>query len=134
MEKHSSSKQTPAVILIESDPITLDLYQRELCKSFVVYAFTELKGVIGILTKQDIQAVVIEPEIDSEKGWDLIHAIHEKFPLKFIPVIVCSTRDNNYMKPALEISKYLTKPVLPKTLREKILETIHEKDVKRKQA
>jgi DNA-binding response OmpR family regulator len=129
MDKLLSSKQTPAVILIESDPITLDLYQRELCKSFIVYAFTELKGVLEILAKQDIQAVVIEPEIDSEKGWNLIHTIHEEFPLKFIPVIICSTRDNNYMKPALEISTYLTKPVLPRTLREKVLEIIHEKEM-----
>ena len=119
---------TPAIVLIEKDDITLELYQRELCKSFKVFAFTELKNVLGILATQNIRAVVIEPEINSGKGWDLIHSIHSALPDRFIPVIVCSTRDGSKTGPAREITKYLTKPVLPKTLREKTLEVIQEKD------
>jgi response regulator RpfG family c-di-GMP phosphodiesterase len=116
----------PAIILIESDSVTLELYQRELCKDFTIFAFTELKGVLELLATRDIRAVVIEPEIDAKKGWDLIHAIHEGFPDRLIPVIVCSTRDNCNTSPSMEITKYLTKPVLPKTLREKTLEIIHK--------
>lgn len=121
-------KPVPAVLLIESDPITLELYQRELCKSFLVAAFHDLKGILETLAEQDFQAVVIEPEIDSHKGWELIHSIHERFPFKQIPVIVCSTRDKDHLDPALAISKYLTKPVLPRTLREKVLEIIDQRD------
>jgi response regulator RpfG family c-di-GMP phosphodiesterase len=128
MENPSSSPPTPVVVLIESDPITLDLYQRELCKSFLVLAFNDLKGVLETLVLQNIQAVVIEPEIDSHKGWELIHNIHERFPLRSIPVIVCSTRDKNHMNTSMDISRYLTKPVLPRTLRENVLEIIHGKE------
>ena len=122
------NKLTPAIVLIEKDDVTLELYQRELCKSFNVFAFTQLEGVLDVMEKQDIQAVVIEPEICSEEGWELIHAIHTSFPSRFIPVIVCSTRDSSNTSPALEVTKYLTKPVLPSTLREKTLEIIRKND------
>jgi DNA-binding response OmpR family regulator len=128
MENPPLHKPVPAVLLIESDPITLDLYQRELCKSFMVIAFNGLEGVLETLAKQDFQAIVIEPEIDADQGWDLIHSIREIFPFKPIPVIVCSTRDKDRSDPALEISKYLTKPVLPRALREKVLEIINQQD------
>jgi response regulator RpfG family c-di-GMP phosphodiesterase len=129
MNKSSQRTPPPAIILIENDSVTLELYQRELCKDFTIFAFTELKGVWEVLTIQDIRAVVIEPEIDAKKGWDLIHAIYAAFPYRDIPVIVCSTRDNCNTSPSMEITKYLTKPVLPKTLREKTLEIIHKKDI-----
>jgi len=129
MNKSSQRTPPPAIILIENDSVTLELYQRELCKDFRIFAFTELKGVLEVLAAQDIRAVVIEPEIDAKNGWDLIHTIHAAFPDRFIPVIVCSTRDNCNSSSSLEITKYLTKPVLPRTLREKTLEIIQKKDI-----
>ena len=118
---------SPAIVLIENDEVTLELYQRELSKSFIVYAFTELKDVLEVMANQDIRAVVIEPEINSGKGWELIHSISNTYPDQAIPVIVCSTRDNSNPGLALEVTKYLTKPVLPKILRERTLEIIREK-------
>jgi len=119
--------KTPTIVLIEKDEVTLDLYQRELSKSFAVLAFTETTGVLEVMAKQDIQAVVIEPEIHYGQGWELIHSIHMTFPNRFIPVIVCSTRDTDYINLGGEVTKHLTKPVLPKTLREKTLETVRRK-------
>jgi response regulator RpfG family c-di-GMP phosphodiesterase len=119
---------TPAIVLVENDDITLELYQRELCKSFNVFAFSKLEGVLEVMENQDIQAIVIEPEINSGKGWGLIQSLHKNYPDRYIPVIVCSTRDSSHEGPALEVTKYLTKPVLPSTLREKTLEIIQEKD------
>jgi DNA-binding response OmpR family regulator len=106
----------------------LELYQRELCKSFNVFAFTKLEGILEVMENQDIRAIVIEPEIHSGKGWGLIHSINTTYPEQSIPVIVCSTRDSSHTRPSLEITKYLTKPVLPGTLRETTLEIIYEKD------
>jgi DNA-binding response OmpR family regulator len=124
--------QAPTIVLIEKDQVTLDLYQRELSKSFAVLAFTEIAGVLETMANQDIQAVVIEPEIHYGQGWELIHSIHVTFPNRFIPVIVCSTRDTDDIDLAEEVTKHLTKPVLPKTLREKTLETLTKKDESRK--
>lgn len=120
--------EAPAIVLIEDDKVTLDLYQRELSKSFTVFAFTQISDVQDIMINRDIRAVVIEPEINSGKGWELIHSIYMTYPDRSIPVIVCSTRDSSNTGLALEVTKYLTKPVLPRTLREKTLELIREKD------
>jgi DNA-binding response OmpR family regulator len=117
----------PAIVLIENDEITLELYQRELSKSFVVFAFTELEGVMEVVANQDVRAVVIEPEMNAGEGWGLIHSVHMTYPDRSIPVIVCSTRDCRNTGTDLEVAKYLTKPVLPGTLREKTLEIIHKK-------
>jgi DNA-binding response OmpR family regulator len=124
--------QAPAIILIEKDELTLELYQRELSKSFTVFPFTEICDVLTTLANRDIKAVVIEPEIDSARGWELIRSIQEAYQDRSIPVIVCSTRDSNNTGLARKVTKYLTKPVLPKTLREEILKVLGIKDELRK--
>ena len=124
--------QAPTIVLIEADEVTLDLYRRELSKSFAVLAFTEINDVLETMAKEDIQAVVIEPEIHYGQGWELIHSIHMTFPNRSIPVIVCSTRDTDHIDHPGEVTKHLTKPVLPKTLREKIIEAVRKKDEMRK--
>jgi DNA-binding response OmpR family regulator len=116
--------QAPEILLIEKDEITLELYQRELSKSFTVVAFTDLDGVLETLVGRDIRAVIIEPETCTGQGWDLIDTIHREFPGRSIPVIVCSTRDESSQNRGKHVSSYLTKPVLPKTLREKTLEIV----------
>jgi DNA-binding response OmpR family regulator len=123
--------QAPTIVLIEKDEVTLDLYQRELSKSFAVLAFTETDGVLEAMVDRDVQAVIIEPEAQYGQGREFIHSIDTTFPNRFIPVIVCSTRDTDDIDLAGEVAKHLTKPVLPKTLREKTLETIRKKHERR---
>jgi DNA-binding response OmpR family regulator len=125
--KKSMKLEAPAIVLIENDEVTLDLYQRELSKSFTVFGFTETNDVLAIITNQDIRAVVIEPEIQAGKGWELIHTIRRSFPERFIPIVVCSTREPGRSRMAPDVTKYLTKPVLPKTLRENIIEILKKK-------
>jgi CheY-like chemotaxis protein len=115
----------PEILLIEKDEITLELYQRELSKSFTVVAFTELGGVLETLAERDIRAVIIEPETSTGQGWDLIDTLPMVFPGRPIPVIVCSTRDEDSQNRGKHVSSYLTKPVLPRTLREKTLEIVN---------
>jgi DNA-binding NtrC family response regulator len=117
--------QEPAIILVEKDNVTLELYQRELCKSFTVYAFTEIDHVLETIENHpDVQAVVIEPEIQSGRGWEWISSINYTFPGRDISVIVCSTRDAKSQPPVRGVTNYLTKPVLPKILREKTIKAI----------
>jgi len=126
------NRQLPAILLIEMDEVTLEIYQRELSKSFTVFAFTELNGALETLSAQDVQVLVIEPEICSGQGWDLIDSVHKSFSDRFIPVIVCSTRDPSNENLSRGITRYLTKPVLPKTLREKTLEVLELKEKRSK--
>lgn len=117
----------PAIILVEEDKLTLELYSRELSKSFMVLGFTEIADVLGTIeNQQDIQAVVIEPEIQSGQGWELIRSIQERLPRRNIPVIVCSTSDSNKQIMDRGLTDYLTKPVLPSALREKTISAIEK--------
>ena len=117
----------PAIVLIEKDELSLEIYQRELCNSFRVFAFADLNGIMDILAQQDIKAVIIEPEICGGQGWELIDGIHQVLLNRNVPIIVCSTRDASRNRKEKNIALYLTKPVLPRTLREKTLEVLTSK-------
>ncbi len=120
--------QSPLIILIEKDEVTLDLYRRELSKSFTVLAYGEIAGVLEAMVDQDVQAVIIEPESQYEQGREFIHSIYTTFPNQYIPVIVCSTRDPDDFDLAGEVTKHLTKPVLPNKLRKQVLEILARND------
>ena len=121
-----SNPLAPAILLIEKDEVTLEMYERELCKSFTVFAQTDTAGVPALLASQPIQALIIEPEIDHGQGWELIRSLPTIFPSRLIPVIVCSTREpyGSSSGRSPEAARYLTKPVLPQTLREMALEVL----------
>jgi DNA-binding response OmpR family regulator len=116
--------QSPVIVLIEKDEVTLDLYRRELSKSFTVLAYGETVGVLEAMADQNVQAVIIEPVTQYEQGREFIHSIYTTFPTQFIPVIICSTRDPDDFDLAGEVTKYLTKPVLPNKLRDQVLEIL----------
>ena len=117
----------PAIVLIEKDEVTLDLYRRELSKSFEVFSFDQIDGVMEVIKQGEVQAVIVEPEISYGRGWELIASINTAFPDHALPVIVCSTRDHSSERLPGAVTKYLTKPVLPQELKEKTLEVIKGK-------
>ena len=107
--------------------MTLDLYRRELSKAFEVISFDQIDGVMEVIKKGDVRAVIVEPEISSGRGWELISSINTAFPDRTIPVIVCSTRDHGSEPLSGTVIRYLTKPVLPNALKEETLEVIKSK-------
>ncbi len=119
-----SKRSLPAIILIEKDEITLELYQRELGKSFEVFKFTESEPALKLVQSEDIRAIVVEPELQRGNGWELVGQLRKCCESKHIPIIVCSTREPDNPQQAQEVKLYLTKPVLPRTLREKLLQAL----------
>jgi len=117
----------PAIVLIEEDDVTLDLYRRELSKSFEVLSFNQIDGVLETISNQEVQAVIVEPEISSGQGWELISSINTTYPDHSIPIIVCSTSDTRGDRVQGVVTKYLTKPVLPQDLKEKTLEVVEKR-------
>ena len=116
--------RAPAILLVEKDAVTLEMYQRELSKSFTVFALTDLRQVPDILGSQAINAIVIEPEVDHRQAWELIRSVQALVPSRPIPVIVCSTLDGIGRASGREVARYLTKPVLPSRLREITLDVL----------
>lgn len=107
------------IIIVENNPPMLELYQRELSKAFNVLVFSDIDGVMEAIQIQDVSAIVLESELPSEKGWELLKIIKQSCVL---PVILCSAVDSR--KRALEAKAdiFLLKPVSPAAL----LETIRQ--------
>ena len=90
-----------------------ELYERELSRDYNVLAFSDHHGVMEAIGEQTVAAVVLESELPSAKGWDLLSNIKGQTAL---PVVLFNTIDSR--KKALEANAdvYLLKPVTPQHL------------------
>jgi len=108
------------VLIIESDPPTLELYRRELSRDFKVLACLSEDDALRMAGSADICAVVLEPAIEGGDGWSLLSALSRKFGTRQIPIILCSTQDERKRGIQEGAAAFLVKPVLPVDLRETI--------------
>jgi DNA-binding response OmpR family regulator len=106
----------PAVLIVESDAATLDLYVRELGHHFTVLACSNAAEALQVLGQQPLHAIVLEPAGLGAQGWDLPRAVRN-CPLNCqIPFVFCSTLDDRKTGMDRGAAVYLVKPVLPATL------------------
>jgi DNA-binding response OmpR family regulator len=105
-----------AVLIVESDPATSDLYVRELGHHFTVLACANAAEALRVLAQQPLDAVVLEPVGLGAQGWDLPRAARN-CPLNCrTPFVVCTTLDDRKIGMDRGAAVYLVKPVLPATL------------------
>ena len=104
---------TRTIILVENNASMQQLYQRELSRAFRVLAFSDHDGVMDAIGSQAVHAVVLESELPSQKGWELLNRIKQACAA---PVVLFNTLDTR--KRALEANAdvYLLKPVTPQAL------------------
>jgi DNA-binding response OmpR family regulator len=105
-----------AILIVEDDQPTRELYQRELSLHYAVFACADEAGALEIIHSHDLCAIVLEPSLPDERGWALLEAIRTMPSTSSIPVIVCSTLDERKRGMQLGATVYLVKPVLPTTL------------------
>jgi DNA-binding response OmpR family regulator len=106
----------PAVLIIESDPATSDLYARELNHHFTVLACANLAEALQVLGQRPFDAVVLEPVGMGAPAWDLPRTARN-YPLNCrTPFVICSTLDDRTTGMGRGATVYLVKPVLPATL------------------
>jgi DNA-binding response OmpR family regulator len=110
--------KTQAILIIDCDLPTLELYQRELSRDFQIITCSEINQALTLLHTHHISAVVLEPSAPDEQGWSLLAAIKSLPGQPHIPVILCSTLDERKRGMEMGAAAYLIKPVLPTTLRE----------------
>ena len=111
-----------AILIIESDLPTLELYQRELSRDYKVYSCTTAQQAGTLLRTRRISAVVLEPAIAGEEGWSFLAAMKRRPGRACIPIVLCSTLDERKRGMEMGAAAYLVKPVLPSTL----LAALHE--------
>jgi DNA-binding NtrC family response regulator len=110
----------PIILLIEKDTVSLELYQRELSNDFLVLAFPDERGVLEAIAANEVQAVIIEPEMRSGKGWELISQIQVLNCAHHPAIIICAVQDRGHKSMNSGAAAYLIKPVLPKDLLKKV--------------
>jgi DNA-binding response OmpR family regulator len=111
-----------AILLVEHDEPTRELYLRELSRDFCVYAYAgcDAATVLELLRMHDIRALVLEPGLAGEGGWALLAELKRAADTRAMPVILCSSLDERKRGLELGASAYLVKPVLPATLLEAV--------------
>lgn len=111
-----------AILIVERDRPTLELYQRELSRHFRIFTCNAASQALAVLRAHRISAVVLEPAAPDEQGWSLLADIKNLPGQASIPVILCSTLDERKRGIEMGAAAYLIKPVLPSTL----LATLHQ--------
>ncbi len=105
-----------AVLLLEPDPVTQELYQRELSRHFRVFTGRNEADALRLLLTHDIQAVVLEPEWADEQGWHFLVTLQQTTRRPRLPIIICSVLDERRIGYEMGVAAYCVKPVLPTTL------------------
>ncbi len=112
--------KVPAIILVEDDVPTIELYGRTLSEEYRVIACDEIDGIIHYLETMPIFAVVLEPAIKNGFGWKVLEAIRQKTSELQVPVVLCSILDDRHRGMNMGATAFLIKPVLPATLLRKL--------------
>ena len=105
-----------AILIVEDDQPTRELYQRELSTRYQVFACADERGALEIIQSHHIQVIVLEPSLPDERGWALIKAIRAAPRSCRTPIVLCSTLDERKRGMLMGATVYLVKPVLPTTL------------------
>ncbi len=118
-----------AILLVEQDEPTRELYARALCRHYQVFACGDDHDVLELLRVQPIRAIVLEPAGGNGRGWALLAAITQAHQGTPVPVILCSTLDERKRALTLGANTYLVKPVLPTTLVDVVHRVLGEANV-----
>lgn len=115
----------PAILIIDSDRPTLELYQRELSHHYQIFACSEVQQALALLQAHPISAVVLEPSAPDDQGWSLLADIKRLPGPASVPVVLCTTLDERKRGMEMGVAAYLIKPVLPVTLLEVLRKVTH---------
>jgi response regulator RpfG family c-di-GMP phosphodiesterase len=105
-----------AVLILESDEATLNLYCRELGRVYRVIACRNEREAITCLRSEMVQALVVEPAMFPDGEWSFIAAVRTNPETNRLPIILCSTLDVRRRGAELGVAATLIKPVMPQTL------------------
>jgi len=100
--------------VLDEDQLALELYSRELELDYQVITSNSVPDSRRILREQNLDVLVIEPEVNEDEGWAFLKEIQSIADPPF--VILCSVVDERKAGLDQGASLYLVKPVLPHTL------------------
>ncbi len=110
------SNALPALLLLEADDVTRELYRRELSSHYLVQTCQHEEEVLQRLLTGDIHVIVLEPAWADGQGWHLMESIRNTRSGAPLPIVFCTALDERRRGMDLGAAAYLVKPVLPQTL------------------
>lgn len=110
------SDPLPAILLLEADAATQELYRRELGRRFQVVTCLDESEALQRLRTTDIRAIVLEPEWAGGQGWHFLTVLNRASERLRVPVIICSVLDERRTGYQLGATAYCVKPVPPAVL------------------
>ncbi len=117
-----------AILIVEHDQPTRDLYRRELSRDYQIYDCADERDALDLLRSHSVDAVVLEPARPDGRGWALLTMLQRAAATRVIPVILCSALDERKRGLELGATAYLVKPVLPVTLLETLRRVIRSRE------
>jgi putative two-component system response regulator len=120
----SMSQEKPVLLLVENDPLSLSLYDRELNPDYSILTCKNEADASFALKNGKVSLIILEPASGNDWVWDLLKQVKMKEETAKIPVIFCSVLDEK--KKGLEqgASAYLIKPVYANVLRQYVQELL----------
>jgi DNA-binding response OmpR family regulator len=107
-----------AILIVESDSPTLELYRRELSRDFQVLACLDQGEALRLADTVNLRAVVLEPAAAGGQEWFLLPLLLQTLEARKIPLVLCSTQDDRKRGQDVGAAAFLVKPVLPMELRD----------------
>ena len=104
------------ILIVDNDLATLELYQRELGRTYRVLTSTNEREASEVLHAEEVSVVVLEPVALGEQGWANLVELTRTPRQRRVPVLVCSTQDDRKHSREMGAVACLVKPVLPTAL------------------
>jgi DNA-binding response OmpR family regulator len=117
----------PAILVIDDDVLSLELYSRELSNNFQVITSESVDGARENLKNHTFTVLIIEPTINGDEGWTLIKEIRAS-PKRPV-VIICSVVDDRKVGFEQGADAFVVKPVLPIALHRLIDQILSRKKI-----
>jgi DNA-binding response OmpR family regulator len=106
----------PALLIVDDDLPTLELYQRELSAEYSVFTCQDRAEAEKLAATPGLCALILEPTIAGGAGWQLLEHLRREVGRIAFPVILCSSSDERKRGLRAGAQAFLIKPVLPADL------------------
>jgi DNA-binding response OmpR family regulator len=104
----------PIVLVLDEDPLSLELYTRDLCGDYQVISCANIQDARKYIKEYNLDVIVIEPAVNQGEGWCLLKEVLSA--LNPPMVILCSVEDDRRAGLRQGAYAFLVKPVLPTAL------------------
>lgn len=119
----------PTILIIDDDPVILDLYHRELGQDFDVITCSRKDDALAVIYNQNLDAIVLEPIAMNGQGWNLLNMITVPRTTRSLPIILCSVQDERRHGLEMGAAVFLVKPILPVQLIETLRTVVGKTDM-----